>query len=159
MNRVLVCGGEHFIDEKITTDLEQKLIRAFGGNGFMFVLGVICTPAQKWAACQGVRVEIVSHSKWRAQNRRQLLLGADLVIAFEGGMKREHMVEAALEAKVEVWEPNTWVHDHVSSKFGAFKPRREYNALVFKDEELEIEGIDDVDYGPILTGRRIRNWK
>jgi hypothetical protein len=110
---VLVCGGRDFRDRTELSDTLDGLheIRRFahmiagGAHGADLL-------AEEWAEVHGVACEVyyadpmrLGRDAGRVRNERMLVEGRpELVIAFRGGRRTEHMVRIARHAGIEVIE-------------------------------------------------------
>jgi hypothetical protein len=110
---VLVCGGRDFRDRSELSDTLDGLheVRRFahmiagGAHGADLL-------AEEWAEAHGVACEVyyadpmrLGRDAGRVRNERMLVEGRpELVIAFRGGRRTEHMVRIARHAGIEVIE-------------------------------------------------------
>jgi hypothetical protein len=110
---VLVCGGRDFRDRAELSDTLDGLhqVRSFaqmiagGAHGADLL-------AEEWAEAHGVTCEVyyadpmrLGRDSGRVRNERMLVEGRpELVIAFRGGRRTEHMVRIARDAGIEVIE-------------------------------------------------------
>jgi hypothetical protein len=110
---VLVCGGRDFRDRAELSDTLDGLheVRSFaqmiagGAHGADLL-------AEEWAEAHGVACEVyyadpmrLGRDSGRVRNERMLVEGRpELVIAFRGGHRTEHMVRIARDAGIEVIE-------------------------------------------------------
>lgn len=110
---VLVCGGRDFRDRIELSDTLDGLheVRRFaqiiagGAHGADLL-------AEEWAEVNGVACEVyhadpmrLGRDAGRVRNQRMLVEGRpELVVAFRGGRRTEHMVRLARDAGIEVIE-------------------------------------------------------